>query len=203
MDHDNRNEGEIEITSATKKFIIHNLIEPYYKNAIKVAISGKKIWRLCGISLETISKILVAIGGITSFSAGYYNNNILSFISGSISCMSLTLFQLSSFSYKENEKHSQELNNLLKKINLDTISEPSHSLELNSSQNNRMIKQSYCTDMSNKNSFQQMESIDDNVFFDINSEHSSSPPQTPESRLQSFNVSPYLSNYNIEDGYMI
>ena len=115
------NDDDIEIGDNIREYVINHLVEPYYKEAIKGTINGKKIWRIVGISLETISKILVAAGGIVSFSAGYYHDDTLSFVSGSISCMSLAMLQLSSFSYKENKKQSQELNTLLKKLNLDTV----------------------------------------------------------------------------------
>lgn len=117
----NDNNIDIEIGYDIREYVINNLVEPYYKEAIKGTINGKKIWRIVGISLETISKILVAAGSIVSFSAGYYHDDTLSFVSGSISCMSLAMLQLSSFSYKENKKQSQELNTLLKKLNLDTV----------------------------------------------------------------------------------
>lgn len=112
---------DIEIGDDIREYVINNLVEPYYKEVIKGTINGKKIWRIVGISLETISKILVAVGSIVSFSAGYYHDDTLSFVSGSISCMSLAMLQLSSFSYKENKKQSQELNTLLKKLKLDTV----------------------------------------------------------------------------------
>jgi hypothetical protein len=112
---------KIEISNATREFIVDKLVEPYYKNMIKTTISGKKMWRTIGISFETASKVMVALGGIFSFSAGVYRSETLSFVSGSISCMSLALLQIASFSYKENKKQGDELNILLKKLKLDTI----------------------------------------------------------------------------------
>jgi hypothetical protein len=64
---------------------------------------------------------MVAFGSILSFSAGFYQDDTLSFVAGSISCMSLALLQIASFSYKENKKQGEELNILLKKLNLDTV----------------------------------------------------------------------------------
>jgi hypothetical protein len=112
---------KIEIKHATKEFIVDNLVEPYYKDMVKATISGKKWWRTLGITFETSSKIMVAIGGILGFSAGFYHDDTLSFVSGSVSCMSLALLQIASFSYKENKKQGDELNILLKKLNLDTV----------------------------------------------------------------------------------
>ena len=112
---------KIEISDVTRENIVNKLIEPYYMDMIKTTIGGKKLWRTLGISLETSSKLMVALGGIFSFSAGFYHDDTLSFVSGSISCMSLALLQVASFSYKENKKQGEELNILLKKLNLDTV----------------------------------------------------------------------------------
>ena len=112
---------KIEISNSTRECIVNTLVEPYYIDMIKTTMDGKKLWRIMGISLETSSKIMVALGGIFSFSAGFYHDYTLSFVSGSISCMSLALLQIASFSYKENKKQGEELNILLKKLNLDTI----------------------------------------------------------------------------------
>ena len=111
----------LKISDDTRVYIIDNLIEPYYKNVVKNTLSARQCWRKTGIAFETISKIMVAFGSIISFSAGVYENQTLSFVSGSISCLSLAFLQFSSFSYKENKKQSEELNVLLKKLGLETI----------------------------------------------------------------------------------
>ena len=121
INNNNNDNDKIEISDETRIYIIDKLVEPYYKNIIKNTIDGRLCWRKTGIAFETISKIMVAFGSILSFSAGYYHDDTLSFISGSISCLSLAFLQLSSFSYKENKKQSEELNILLKKLKLDTI----------------------------------------------------------------------------------
>uniref|UniRef100_A0A6C0IHY9 Uncharacterized protein n=1 Tax=viral metagenome TaxID=1070528 RepID=A0A6C0IHY9_9ZZZZ len=118
MAHQNE---KIEISNVTREFIVDKLVEPYYRDMVKTTINGKKWWRTMGITLETCSKLMVALGGIFSFSAGFYHDDTLSFVSGSISCLSLALLQIASFSYKENKKQGDELNILLKKLNLDTV----------------------------------------------------------------------------------
>ena len=116
-----QDKDKIEISHGTREFIVDTLVEPYYKDMVKTTINGKKWWRNLGISFETASKVMVALGGIFSFSAGYYHDDTLSFVSGSISCMSLAFLQIASFSYKENKKQGDELNILLKKLKLDTV----------------------------------------------------------------------------------
>ena len=104
-----------------KNKILKEHIEPAYIHDIKSMIYGKRGWKLCGQFFETLSKIFVAIGCILSFSSGYYQDKVLSFIAGSVSTISLAMLQFSSFSFKENKKQSQELNILLNKVGLDTI----------------------------------------------------------------------------------
>lgn len=114
-------ENNFKIRDTIKIKIVHDLIEPFYVEDIKSMIRGKKCWKLSGQIFETVSKVLVAVGGIISFSSGYFNDPILSFLAGSISTLSLATLQFSSFAYMENKKQGQDLNVLLKKLNLDVI----------------------------------------------------------------------------------
>lgn len=110
----------IKVSEDTKKEIF-NHVENSYKKDVNEMIMGKTCWRRTGITFETLSKILVAIGGVLSFSSGYFDSKVLSFISGSISVISLALLQFSSFGFKQAKKRANDLNILLKKLDLDTI----------------------------------------------------------------------------------
>ena len=114
-------DDNFKISDEVKIKIVHDLIEPFYLDDIKSLIKNKKCWKRSGQIFETVSKILVAIGGIVSFSSGYFNDPILSFFAGTISTLSLATLQFSSFAYLENKKQSQDLNVLLKKLNIDII----------------------------------------------------------------------------------
>lgn len=114
-------EDEKKISEETKVYIVKELIEKSYKEDVRDMLKGKKCWRISGQTFETLSKVLVAIGSVVSFAAGVYNETTLSFISGAISTFSLATLQFASFSYKENKKQSNELNNLLKSLKLETI----------------------------------------------------------------------------------
>jgi hypothetical protein len=114
-------EDKKEISEATKIYIIEKLIEPSYKNDINSMIKGKTCWRKTGMTFETMSKLMVAVGGVLSFSSGYFNSPLLSFISGSVSTISLACLQFSSFSYIQNKKQSEQLNVLLKTLDLDIV----------------------------------------------------------------------------------
>jgi hypothetical protein len=106
-----------------KEHITINLIQPNYVNEIQSSIKGRTRWRSVGMFFETASKLLLGIGSVLSFASGVYNNQNMSFISGSITTLSLVCLQYSSFSYKESKESTTELNILLQKLHLDTIPE--------------------------------------------------------------------------------
>ena len=114
-------ESKKKISDETKIYIVEKLIEPSYKDDIEKLIIDKKRWKCTGITFETVSKIMVAISGVFSFSSGYFQNPMLSFISGSIATLSLALLQFSGFSYSQNKKTGEDLNILLKSLDLETI----------------------------------------------------------------------------------
>jgi hypothetical protein len=101
--------------------IMDEYIEPNYVDDIDSLLIGKKNWKKVGQVFETMSKVLVAVGSILSFSAGTYDDKLLSFIAGSVSVISLSALQFSSFCYRESKKQSGELNNILEKIGLTPI----------------------------------------------------------------------------------
>ncbi len=118
--------------------IRNNIINPNYIQEIKEFIKSRRGWRKTGITFETLSKILIGVGSILSFSAGIYNSQDLSFYSGSISTMSLVCLQFSSFAFRESKKSTNELNILLKKLGIDEVPEviEKDSLNSNSINNN-------------------------------------------------------------------
>jgi hypothetical protein len=123
--------SDVSIGEDVKVHIVKEFIEPMYINDVKTAINEKKCWKITGQLFETISKVLVAIGGIISFSSGYYGDPTLGFVAGAVSTVSLAMLQFSSFSYGENKKQSSELNLLLTKLDIDTIPEFNRDVSIN------------------------------------------------------------------------
>ena len=112
---------EYKISSGTKHNILVDLIEPHYINDVKNNLSNKSCWRVSASVFETISKILLSGGAVMSFASGYYQNYNLSFISGTISSVSLACFQFSIYCSKEYKKSTIELTHILKKLNIEDI----------------------------------------------------------------------------------
>ena len=132
-----------KISDEVKVKIIKELIEPSYVSDIKFMIKSKKYWKITGEIFETMSKIMVAVGSILSFSSGYFSNPNLSFLAGSVSTVSLAMLQFSSFSYSENKKQGTELNIILQKLDLDTIPLLNRNVENFASENTKSTTSSH------------------------------------------------------------
>jgi len=115
------NAKKFKVSDEVKLQIVNDIVEPSYVEEIRHSITARKCWKKTGQIFETVSKVLVAVSGILSFSSGYFGDPILGLVSGSITTISLAMLQFSSFSYNQNKKQSAELNMLLQKINVDTI----------------------------------------------------------------------------------
>ena len=109
------------VSNDVKKDILTNLIEPSYKADIKNNLRLKKFFKRAGLTFETLSKLFVGIASIVSFASGIYKYESLSFLAGSTSVVSLVLLQYSSYSYRESKKITIEINDMLQKLNLETI----------------------------------------------------------------------------------
>lgn len=131
----------IKVSEEIKKEIFTN-VENSYKIDINEMINGKTCWRRTALTFETLSKITVAVGGVLSFSSGYFGSSILSFISGSVSVISLSLLQFGTFGFKQSKKKAHDLNILLKKLDLDTIPVIDDEQGVLSSDNNKSINNS-------------------------------------------------------------
>lgn len=115
---------EIKLSSWFKKKVFEEYILPNYESTIQESLNLIKYFKRFGVAFETVSKFLVGVGSILSFSAGIYKNSTLSFVSGTVSVISLVFLQYSTFSIKESKKYTAELNNVLKKFNMETIPQP-------------------------------------------------------------------------------
>ena len=107
------------ISDILKQDILSTLIEPCYKNDIKENLKLKKNFKQSGLVFETLSKFFVGISSIASFASGIYQYQIISFLAGSASVISLVLLQYSSYSYRESKKLALEINNILKSLNIE------------------------------------------------------------------------------------
>ncbi len=111
----------MQVSTDVKQYILHSLVEPSIKLDVQEMIDNKRRYRITGQAFETISKILLASAGILSFSSGYFNNPILSFVAGSVSTVSLACLQFSSYAYKESKERNKHLNSILKWLDIAAV----------------------------------------------------------------------------------
>jgi hypothetical protein len=109
------------VSEQIKKEILTTLVEPQYKNDIKGYIALRKKFKSWGLLFESMSKFFVGLSSIMSFASGIYKYEIMSFLAGTTSVVSLVLLQYSSFSYRESKKMTSELNDILKKLDITTL----------------------------------------------------------------------------------
>ena len=113
-----------KISDAVKNDIIVNIIEPSYKDEIKTNLVLKKKYAKAGLVLELLSKVFIGVSSITSFSAGIYQYQVLAFLAGAGSVVSLVFLQFSSYAFKESKVISDKLNKTLMKLNIETLPDP-------------------------------------------------------------------------------
>lgn len=113
----------IHVSDNVRRDLMKTQIEPLYRSIVERTIRSKFFWRRTGVILEAASKILIVVAGVISFSTSYFEDerDILSFASGSVSCVSLGCIQCSSFAYKAHKEQARELNVILRKLKIDTV----------------------------------------------------------------------------------
>lgn len=112
-----------EMADDFKQHITNSLIQPNYINEISTFIDGRTKWRSTAMAFETISKLLIGAGSVLSFAAGVYQSTNISFAAGTVSTISVLCLQFSTFCKKESKKSTDNLNMILKKLNLETLPE--------------------------------------------------------------------------------
>ena len=110
-----------EISDNLKNDILVNLVEPQYKSEIIRNLKLRKRFKTSGLCFETFSKFFVGLSSVMSFASGIYKYEIMTFLAGTTSVVSLVMLQYAGFSYRESKKLGIELNEVLKKLNITQL----------------------------------------------------------------------------------
>ena len=102
---------------------IQEKINVTYEKDVDDNISARYTCRKTGHILEVVSQILSLGSTILAFSAGFYDNKMLSFIAGCLGSLSLATLKTSAFALNESKERTASLNKLLTQLNLGTIPE--------------------------------------------------------------------------------
>jgi hypothetical protein len=110
-----------DISDNLKNDILVNLVEPQYKNEIIRNLALRKKFKNLALVFETLSKLFVGVTSVMSFASGIYKYEVMSFLAGTSSVVSLVMLQYASFSHREYKKITIELNDMLKKLDIATL----------------------------------------------------------------------------------
>jgi hypothetical protein len=110
-----------DISDNLKNDILVNLVEPQYKNDIIRDLRLRKRFKNYALLFETFSKFFVGVTSVMSFASGIYKYEVMSFLAGTSSVVSLVLLQYASFSHREYKKITIELNDMLRKLDITTL----------------------------------------------------------------------------------
>jgi len=110
-----------DISDNLKNDILVTLVEPNYKNDIVRALKIRKQFKNYALFFESLSKLFVGVTSVMSFASGIYKYEIMSFLAGTSSVVSLVMLQYASFSHREYKKITIELNDMLRKLDITTL----------------------------------------------------------------------------------
>ena len=103
------------------KHMIMERIRQSYEKDINENLESRSRCRKLGNSLQTLSQFISVGATIMAFSAGFYDDKILSFVSGCLGSLSLAFLKTSDYALNESRERTESLNIILKKLNIDTI----------------------------------------------------------------------------------
>lgn len=100
-----------------------DLIEPSFYNDVQTNLKRRTTWKNVGTVAEVISKVLAGIAAILAFAAGFFNYQILAFISGSVGTASMVVLHFSTFAKNESNVCTDEINKILTEVGLTDLSD--------------------------------------------------------------------------------
>lgn len=108
--------------------IIKELVVPNYYNDVKSTIKGRSKYRKAANYAELLSKLLTTSATVLAFSAGAYpDQSYLSFIAGCTGAVAMACLSLSSYFKSEEKERTQQANQILKVLHIDSIPELEHA----------------------------------------------------------------------------
>jgi hypothetical protein len=92
---------------------IVNLVNEQYIEDVKCGLYSRSCYKITGDICETIGKLLVLVSGVLAYSASSWNNNLLSFIAGTMSFVSGGLFVFAAYAMKQSKSRTDTLNKIM------------------------------------------------------------------------------------------
>jgi len=128
---------------------IQHELEIYYYDDIVDNMNGRRNYKTVSDVMEVLGHIALLISITVSFSAGYFDYNILSFIAGGLGTLSVGLFGFSTYALKESKERTIIVNTILKSLNMKEIVDI--ALDVSDTDNNNSLKDVVVNNPSSKN----------------------------------------------------
>jgi len=104
----------------TKQHIIE-MINDRYNEDIKIGLANRSGWKTTGDVSETLGYVLLGASTIISFSAGFFDIRVLSFVAGCVGICSSLLLKFALYSMTQSKESTNEINKILTKIGIDNV----------------------------------------------------------------------------------
>lgn len=115
--------AETQVINNEIKTDIASTLRRTYQNDINKSLRDRNRCRDIAHIFETSSQFITVGATVFAFSAGFYDNKLLSFISGCLGSLSLAFLKTATFAMNESKERTIFLNQILKKMKIDTIPE--------------------------------------------------------------------------------
>jgi len=112
-------ENPVKFPKEYKEEIFNKLVLPYYHYNIEYEIKSKDGWSKVSIAFLSISTFLIGGSSLLSFACGFYPNNILNFVAGSIGLLSIMFKEFATYANSIDHIKTLTLNELLKNIDIN------------------------------------------------------------------------------------
>uniref|UniRef100_A0A6C0C6C0 Uncharacterized protein n=1 Tax=viral metagenome TaxID=1070528 RepID=A0A6C0C6C0_9ZZZZ len=106
--------------SVTKQHIVEKINDRYYKD-IELGLMGRSGWKTTGDISETLGYIFLGVSTMISFSAGFFDIRMLSFVAGCVGIFSSLLFKFALYSMAQSKERTDEVNKILMKIGIEKV----------------------------------------------------------------------------------
>jgi hypothetical protein len=116
---DSDTEIPVKFPKEYKEEIFNKLVLPYYHDNIEYEIKSKDGWSKVSIAFLSISTFLIGGSSLLSFACGFYPNNVLNFIAGSIGLLSIMFKEFATYANSIDHIKTLTLNELLKNIDIN------------------------------------------------------------------------------------
>jgi hypothetical protein len=110
---------QVKFPKEYKELIFNKLVLPYYNDNIEYEIKSKDGWSKVSIAFLSISTFLIGGSSLLSFACGFYPNNVLNFIAGSVGLLSIMFKEFATYANSIDHIKTLTLNELLKNIDIN------------------------------------------------------------------------------------